>query len=181
MAKIDTTYLKKRAEMTRDFYDEKVQAALCKIIPPNIIVADADRPRRNEYEIVVKNKVLRNWIDLISDKDRSFVRFVYEDGDESDINKYIEFAFIGPVWKAFKTEVSKDPSDKDLLLMRLIIWNSFILKNPIGVDFGKYEMNTLYNNLPIDISKNKIKLETPSFVDFYRQIMFAKWGIENVN
>ncbi|MDR3208639.1 MAG: hypothetical protein LBT45_02200 [Rickettsiales bacterium] len=176
---IDLTYLKKRAEMLQDFYDAKVQGALAKINPPALSL-DCPAAEGAGYECVVRNKLLRNWIDLIPESERGFVRFVYEDGGDSDVGKYIRAAMTAPAWKSFQSLVARTPRDSDLFLMRYLIWHGPVLGRPVGLDFGNYEMNVIFNSLPIDVSKNKSRVETPSFVDFYRQIRFAEWGLENV-
>jgi hypothetical protein len=175
---IDLTYLKKRAEMTRDFNDEKVRGALSKIIPPAIEI-DCGDVGENGYECLVHNKSFRNWIDLIPESDRSFIRFEYVGGDDSCVEKYIKAAMIKSSWKNFCSFVSKDASDSDLFLTRHLIWHGLVLGQPVGIDFSNYEMNAIFNELPIDISKNKVKIDAPSFADFYRWIRFAEWGLRN--
>lgn len=178
MAKIDITYLKKRSEMTKDFYDPKVRDALSKIIPPQIPILEIDTPKNNGFDCIVPNKFIRNWIDLIPESDRDFMQFIYEEGQEIDEIKYIKIAMTKPAWKTFQSLILNELKDSELFLMRWVIWNSSILKSPVGIDFGRYEMNMIFDSLPIDISCKKLKVETPSFSDFYRQIMFVKWGIK---
>ena len=178
MTAIDLKYLKKRAEMTRDFNDEKVQAALSKIIPPKLYIAESFDLENNGYECVIPNKLFRNWIDLIPEQDRGFFRFTYSGGDEAALEKYLGLAMTKPAFKTFQSLVSKDAGDSDLFLMRWLIWHFAILGQPVGFDFGSYEMNVIFGSLPVDISKDKIKFGRElSLVDFYRQIKFAEWGI----
>ena len=181
MAKTDITYLKKRSEMTKDFYDNKVQAMLAKIIPPQISIPEIDTPKHSGFDCVVPNKFLRNWIDLIPENYCNFMRFIYEEGHETDELRYIKIAMTKPSWKRFQSLIIKELKESDLFLMRWVIWHSIILKTPVGIDFGKYEMNLIFNSLPINISNKKFKIEAPSFSDFYRQIMFVKWGLEDAN
>jgi hypothetical protein len=181
---IDLTYLKKRAEMVGDapdgFYDDKVQAALAKIIPPEIIVADA--ADFSGFEYPVKNKTFKNWVDIIPEGDRGFVRFEYGAGDDDALEKILGIAMTKTAFKSFRSAVSKDADDSDLFLMRYLIWFSIVLGQPVGFDFGSYEMNMIFNSLPVDISKNKIKVVRDiSFVEFYRMFKFAKWGLENAD
>lgn len=175
----DLKYLKKRAEMTRDFYDDKVLAALLKIVPPCIVLPDAGVPDNNVFECEIPNKMIRNWIDLIPESDRGFIRFTYVDGGDMEIEKYIKLAMTTLAWKNFQSLASKDAGDSDLFLMRWIIWHGIVLREPVGVDFGNYEMNMIFGALPIDIANNKIKMDAPSFSDFYRQIAFVRWGLKN--
>ncbi|MDR2268705.1 MAG: hypothetical protein LBD94_00800 [Rickettsiales bacterium] len=178
---IDLTYLKKRAEMTRDFNDEKVCAAFAKIIPPRISIADIEVPENNGFECVVSNKMFRNWIDLIPESDRGFVRFIYADGNDRNVEKYLKLAMTTPAFKTFQSFVSKDWKDSDLFLMRYLLWRGVVLKSPVGIDFGNYEMNMILSSLPIDISKDKVRFEDCSFVDFYRMFKCAEWGLNNVD
>jgi len=176
---MDLTYLKKRAEMTQDFYDGKVQTALQKIAPEPITLDDADADIGNGYECVVPNKLFRNWIDLIPESDRSFVRFIYQDGAAASLEKYIKAAMTAIAWKNLKAAVSEAQSESDLFLMRLIIWHCLVLKAPLGVDFGNYEMNQIFNALPIDVAHDRIKVERPSFADFYKQIKYAQMAVRD--
>ncbi|MDR1071635.1 MAG: hypothetical protein LBL21_03265 [Rickettsiales bacterium] len=175
----DLKYLKKRAGMTGDFDDTKVQSALAKIIPPAVSM-DFDEAENNGYDCVVRNKLLRTWIDLIPESERGFMGFVYEDGDDTDAAKYIKAAMTKPAWESLRSFVSKDPEDSDLFPMRYLIWHAAVLGRPVGLDFGSYEMNMIFNSLPVDISRNKTRIETPTFAGFYRQFRFAEWGIKNV-
>jgi uncharacterized protein YehS (DUF1456 family) len=173
------SYLKKRAEMTADFADEKVQSALSKISVKKIDFSKTDSAPLEGFDCVVSNKMFRNWLDLIPEKDRSFVRFVYEDGKDKSPEKYIRTAMTAPAFGNFQSEVSNDASEDDLFLMRRLIWDAVVLKRPVGFDFDNYEMNAIFNALPLDISKNKIKFGRKiSFVEFYRMIWFAKQGLE---
>jgi hypothetical protein len=182
--RVDLTYLKKRAAMLGDakgsFGDDKVQTALAKIIPPPIVPAAAV-PENNGYECVVPNKLIRNWIDLIPEDWKSFIRFIYVEGDDYEIEKYIRLAMTDIAWKSFQSYISKDQSDSDLFLMRHLIWHSAVLGRPVGIDFGVYEMNMIFANLPIDVSKDKIKAERIPFADFYKQIKYAEWGLQNAS
>lgn len=171
----DLTYLKKRAEFTRDFNDEKVQNALSKMIPPKIQFAfDAEC---EGVDCVVPNKIFRNWVDLIPENERSFIRFIYVDGDEVSPEKYLSFAMTKHAFKKFSSLIYEDANERELFLVHKLIWHSVILKEPIGFDFGKYEMNAIFNSLPITISHKKEKIDTPSFSEFYRMIKFAEWGL----
>jgi hypothetical protein len=175
---IDLTYLKKRSGLIQDFCDEKVQGALAKIIPPAIEPACGDVEAAG-YECVVRNKSFRNWIDLIPENERGFIRLVYSDEADGCVEKYIRAAMTKPAWKNFCSFVSKDANDSDLFLMRYLIWHGAVLGRPVGIDFGNYEMNQIFNDLPVDVSKEKIRVKAPSFADFYRQIRFADWGLRN--
>jgi hypothetical protein len=84
-----------------------------------------------------------------------------------------------PAWESLRSFVSKDPTDPDLFPMRHLIWRFAVLGRPVGLDFGRYEMNMIFNSLPVDISRSKVKIETPTFACFYRQIRFAEWGLAN--
>ena len=181
MAAIDLTYLKKRAQMSDVFSDEKTLAALGKIIPPNLaVLADDAASDDGAFERVVPNKLFRNWIDLIPETARGFMRFNYTDGADKNPLPYIKSAMSKNAFENFQSLVLKDPNESDLFLMRMLLWYFAVLKRPVGLDFGNYEMNAIFNSLPIDISLKKIKIDAPaSFADFYRQIMFAKWGLEN--
>jgi len=77
--------------------------------------------------------------------------------------------------------ISKDPVDSDLFLMRWVIWRGLVLDRPVGINFGRYEMNQIFNSLPMDIATEKMKMETPSFVDFYRAIKYAEWSLNNAD
>lgn len=181
MARIDLNYLKKRAHMTDDFCDEKVKSALAKIIPEPID-SDSDVDFGG-LDIIVPNKLFRNWIDLIPENMRGFVRFEYRDGGRAlKVEDYIKIAMTKPAYKTFQSFVSKDMDDGDLYLSRYLVWHSVVLKRPVGFDFGKYEMNMIFNSLPIDISKDKVKFEVNlSFAEFYRQIKFAEKVLRDVN
>jgi len=175
----DMTYLKKRAALVQDFRDDKVQAALGKIIPPAIEIEAWDFAAEG-LDYVVKNKIMRNWIDLIPETARGFVRFVYEDGEDDDILKYIRAAMTAPAWEDFRRAASGPPADSDLFLMRFLIWHGAVLKRPVGFDFGNFEMNAIFASLPVDVAKDKIKIErAPSLPEFYRWFWFAKWGLDN--
>ncbi|MDR2770071.1 MAG: hypothetical protein LBB08_01315 [Rickettsiales bacterium] len=179
---IDLAYLKKRAEFLEmnlsGFDDEKVRAALGKINPPTI--APGAAPAENSgFECVVKNKALRNWLDLVPETDRGFMRFIYEEGTDR-IEKYLPLAMTGPAFEKFRSHVAHDnPSEEDLFLMRRLIWDHSVLGRPVGVDFGIYEMNMIFNSLPVDVARSKMTLKAPSFADFYRMIKFAEWGLAN--
>jgi len=179
----DLTYLKKRAALTLNFYDDKVQAALMKIIPPKITADEIEAATEGDFagfDCVVKNKMIRNWIDLVPENARGFVRFIYEDGDDDNILKYIRLAMAKPAWDDFCAAAIMPPSDSDLFLMRWTLWHGAVLKQPVGFDFGNFEMNAIFGALPIDIAKDKVKIERPPTIsEFYREIRFAKWGLEN--
>lgn len=173
---LDLTYLKKRAALVDDIKDDKVQNALRKIMPKKIDVPDVSMIETGDYyDAVVKNKMMRHWIDLVTEKDRGFIRFVYVDGNDNDILKYIKTAMTKSAWKNFSSLISKDPTDSDLSLMRYVIWNYIIKDHPVGVDFGNFEMNQIVNALPMDIAKDKAVFDAKSLPDFYKMIYYAKW------
>ena len=174
------SYLKKRAEMTADFSDAKVQGALTKIVAPQIDLSKTDAAETDGFDCVVPNKMFRNWIDLIPDADRGFVRFVYADGNGTGLDRYVRTAMTEPAFETFRSLVSKDADDGDMFLMRWLIWHFCVLKRAVGFDFGNYEMNAIFNALPLDISRDKTKFgREVSFAGFYRMISFAKWGLGN--
>ena len=176
------SYLKKRAEMTTDFDDVKVQSALLKIIPPAIDFSGVKAAEIDGFDCTVPNKMFRNWIDLIPENDRGFIRFVYADGADANVEKYLAAAMTSPAFLKFRPLASAPANDDDLFLMRHLIWYSVVLRRPVGFDFGVYEMNAIFGALPVDISKNKTKFGRKiSFVDFYRMIWFAKWGLSAVD
>ena len=176
------SYLKKRSEMTADFSDVKVQAALVKIVPPPIDMPDVAAAEPDGFDCIVPNKMFRNWIDLIPEKDRGFVRFVYVGGNGGDLERYLKTAMTAPAFETFRSLVSKDADGGDLFLMRYLIWHFAVLRRAVGFDFGNYEMNAIFNGLPMDVSGNKIKFgRDVLFADFYRMIWFAKWGLNNVD
>jgi hypothetical protein len=179
MAAADLAYLKKRAEFLAgapdSFGDEKVRAALAKIAPPRIRI-DCAPAENNGFECVVHNKLFRNWIDLIPESDRGFIGFSYSDGNDADIDKYLRAAMTMPAWEKFRSAVSADAGDSDMFAARWLVWHSAVLGRPVGFDFGNYEMNAIFNSLPVDISKNKMKFGRElSFAGFYRTIKFAEW------
>jgi len=181
---VDLTYLKKRAALTTDFYDDKVQAAILKIIPPAITadeIEDAAGMENTGFDCVVKNKMIRNWIDLIPESARGFVRFAYEEGNDDNILKYMRIAMTKPAWDDFCVCAAGAATGEDLFLMRWTLWHSVVLKQPVGFDFGNFEMNAIFNSLPMNVAKDKIPTgQKPTFAEFYRRIRFAKWGLENV-
>ena len=173
---LDLTYLKKRAEMTRDMADEKVRAALLKIVAPKI---ELGYPGAPDGIYFTASKFMRNWIDLIPDDRRGFVSIKYEDGGCDNIEESMRAATAAPMWKSFRSFVSKDQSDSDMEPMRILIWKYLVIKEPLGFDFGNYEMNNIFNALPIDIAAKKIKIETPDPFVFYKMMKNAIWAVEN--
>ena len=180
MGKIDLVYLKKRSAMTTEFDDAKVSAALAKITPPPVDISNIAAAKVENFDCIVPNKAFRNWIDLIPESDRGFVRFIYTDGDEKDVLKYMQAAMTKPAFADFLVKISMPATEDDLFLMRWLIWHGVVLKRPVGFDFGNYEMNSIFNSLPLDVSKDKIKFDRgPTFSDFYKMIAFAEWGCQN--
>ena len=170
-------YLKKRAEMTTDFDDEKVVSALSKIVVPNPDFSKTEAADCDGFDCIVPNKMFRNWIDLIHEGDRGYVRFVYADGDGGRVEKYLKTAMTEFAFANFTARVS-EPTDDDLFLMRWLIWHSVVLKRAVGFDFGNYEMNAIFNSLPLDISKDRKKFDRAvDFAEFYKMIWFAEKGL----
>jgi hypothetical protein len=176
--KLDFTYLKKRAQMTDDFDDAKVQAALAKLAPPPLA---AEAGPADGYECVVGNKLLRNWVDLVPEGWRGFMSFSYEDGDDAGIDKYLCAAMTGPAWKSFQSAVSREPDGEDLFLSRWLVWYSAVLRRPVGIDFGVYEMNQIFNALPVDVAARKTRMAAPDFAGFYRAVMHALWSLADAD
>lgn len=179
---IDLTYLKKRAELLKDtsdsFNDEKIQLALSKIEFPKIVLSN-EVSDNNGFEAIVHNKLFRNWIDLIPDSDKGFIKFIYIDGNDNNIDKYIRLSMIKPAYFKFENEINI-VNENDFYLAKYILWQFIILKKPIGINFANFEMNQIFNNLDIDISKDKIDFDRElSFSDFYKQIYFAKWALKD--
>jgi len=174
-------YLKKRAAMTKDIGDEKVQSALGKIRPPKITVSNVLDLQVSGFDVTVSNKMMRWWIDLVPEYDRSFMRFIYTDGDDDDVLKYLKSAMSKSAWNEFYSLISKDQTDEDMILMRHILWNYMVLGCPIGLDFKNFEMNQILSVLPIDIACVKNSIVAPSLAGFYKMIYYAKWVLENVS
>jgi hypothetical protein len=171
-------YLKKRAEMTADFNDEKVAAALSKIVVPDPDFSKTGAAGCDGFDCIVPNKMFRNWIDLIPERDRGYVRFVYTDGGGGRVEKYLKTAMTEFAFANFKARVSEPANDGDLFLMRWLIWHAVVLKQAVGFDFGNYEMNAIFNSLPLDISKDRKKFgRRVDFAEFYKMIWFAEKGL----
>ncbi|MDR1027551.1 MAG: hypothetical protein LBL46_04010 [Rickettsiales bacterium] len=173
---IDLTYLKKRAEMTTDIADEKVRAALSKIVAPRIEVPALPAPEGTDFAAA---KLMRNWIDLIPADRRGWMSIRYEDGGCADTEMCLRAAMTAPAYESFRSFVCKDPNENDMEPAHIALWRAFVLKEPVGMDFGNYEMNNIWNALPVDISHKKIKMDAPDFNDFYAMIKCAEWVIEN--
>jgi len=173
----DLTYLKKRAALVDDINDDKVQNALAKITVPKIVIPDVKAAKVTDFDCVVKNKMMRPWLDLVPEGDRGFIRFIYVDGEDEDILKYLKTAMTKFAWNNFCSLVSKDPKDSDLSLMRFVVWNYMAKNRPVGIDFKNFEMNQIVNNLPMDIAQGKTIFETPALPEFYKMIYYAKWSL----
>ena len=175
---LDLTYLKKRAALVDDIMDDKVQSALIKIQPPKLEISNLSAPKIEGFDCIVKNKMMRFWIDLVPEKDRSFIRFIYIDGNDGDILKYLKTAMIKSAWNDFKAAVSKDQTDLDFNLMRYVVWNYMARGRPVGAEFGNFEMNQIVNALPMDVAKDKTIFDAPSLADFYKMIYYTKWALD---
>lgn len=190
---LDLKYLKKRAELIQDFYDDKVQTALLKIAPKPIAMPEIAPAVVAGFDCAVPDKSLRYWIDLVPESDRGYYRFIYQDAkNEKTKNdsildsrlsflelRYLQAAMTKPAWNSFCSLVSKDASDSDLFLMRYVIWQYRVLKRPVGIDFCNFEMNQIISQLPMDIAHIKIKaVSPPDLASFYKMVYFAKWGLD---